>query len=411
MSDTEFPPTPSFVNRAVYEFVERRRVEFRALSRLAKLEQPGAVADAGFESIVREFDALNVAGVSLYRSPRFLLWLSSFRRVMLHGIASDFGDGSLTSHLHNLSRIVLGQAAKSGSSYSTRERLDREGYLNAPGSGAVLFAGRARGGKEAELSTSSGEIGAEVEGHRFQASLVDGRPAPEYGQTETEGWFRLPFIGQGVPFDRDPQLVCSSSTNKVLDSVGVDLVSRWQPRLDEAMGLIDSTKSTSWVPVETTLRTIVPVQALKESNVSYSIEPAIGAVMLSLPKNGGYLAEALVHESAHSLLNVFIDGTRLWTVDDRGRSYKSPWRTDPRPIRGIVHGIFAFDGVASFWKAVSEGETASKHQGLARERLRAVHEQLSAAIHEIRDSDELTPAGRELLDQMSTHTELFRKTD
>jgi hypothetical protein len=40
---------------------------------------------------------------------------------------------------------------------------------------------------------------------------------------------------------------------------------------------------------------------------------------------------------------------RLTESDDAGRYY-APWRDDPRPLSGLLQGVYAFFGIAEFWR-------------------------------------------------------------
>lgn len=55
-------------------------------------------------------------------------------------------------------------------------------------------------------------------------------------------------------------------------------------------------------------------------------------------------AGTLVHEFRHNLLYAIQEIDPL--VDERrSESYKSPWRSDRRPLAGLLHGAFVFDGI------------------------------------------------------------------
>ena len=51
----------------------------------------------------------------------------------------------------------------------------------------------------------------------------------------------------------------------------------------------------------------------------------------------------LVHEFQHSKLSAMLDLVPLTDPDDHGR-YFAPWRVDPRPLAGLLQGVYAFVG-------------------------------------------------------------------
>ncbi|MCW6004628.1 hypothetical protein K1W54_08530 [Micromonospora sp. CPCC 205371] len=83
---------------------------------------------------------------------------------------------------------------------------------------------------------------------------------------------------------------------------------------------------------------------------SASTWQAYGAVGLTLPHDHLAMAATLIHEVQHSKLNMLMTMLDLHDRTDVVQYY-SPWRADPRPLRGLLHGCYAFLGVAAFWSA------------------------------------------------------------
>lgn len=63
-------------------------------------------------------------------------------------------------------------------------------------------------------------------------------------------------------------------------------------------------------------------------------------------------AEAIIHENAHNLLNLFLEAQQIVLATDH-LSYYSPWTNSLRHDRGIVHGFFAFSTVLNFYGQLS----------------------------------------------------------
>jgi hypothetical protein len=81
--------------------------------------------------------------------------------------------------------------------------------------------------------------------------------------------------------------------------------------------------------------------------VASSSSSSFGAIIIATPESGAALAETLVHELQHSKLNAVLDLVRL--EEDPARLCYAPWRKDPRPLPGLLHGIYAFMSVTEFW--------------------------------------------------------------
>src|SRR6185312_14082905 len=77
-----------------------------------------------------------------------------------------------------------------------------------------------------------------------------------------------------------------------------------------------------------------------------------GSAIIARPSDAASLAEALVHEFHHIRLGGLLHLTRLHEEDPRERFY-TPWRDDPRPIGGVLQGVYAFFGVTAFWRVLA----------------------------------------------------------
>ncbi|WP_433207243.1 aKG-HExxH-type peptide beta-hydroxylase [Dactylosporangium sp. CS-047395] len=113
---------------------------------------------------------------------------------------------------------------------------------------------------------------------------------------------------------------------------------------------------------------------------------AFGSVVLTPPDGASGFAATLVHELRHGALNALLDLVPLIAADS-SRRYYSPWRRDPRPLHGILHGVYAFLGVLEYWRGVGE-RTGRTGFELAR-----TAAQLAAAIDTLERSGGLLPAG------------------
>ena len=61
------------------------------------------------------------------------------------------------------------------------------------------------------------------------------------------------------------------------------------------------------------------------------------------------LAVLLVHEVQHLKLSAVLDVCDLFDRDDT-RTLGVPWRDDPRPVEGVLHGVYAHLAVADVWR-------------------------------------------------------------
>ncbi|WP_433725388.1 aKG-HExxH-type peptide beta-hydroxylase [Actinoplanes sp. CA-051413] len=124
---------------------------------------------------------------------------------------------------------------------------------------------------------------------------------------------------------------------------------RWQQLLTDAWRrLVEQLRPDAEV-LATVLDCIVPVVPDPAARgISATSVDAFGAVAMSEPADATALAVGLLHETQHSLLNAVQYLFDLHHQPD-ALGY-SPWRDDPRPAAGILHGAYAYLTVTRFWR-------------------------------------------------------------
>ena len=101
-----------------------------------------------------------------------------------------------------------------------------------------------------------------------------------------------------------------------------------------------------------------------EIDVSYSDPDMPFSVFLSIPGPGVHaalrLAESLVHECMH--LHLTLIEAVLPLVDDVRASTFSPWMRRPRPLRGVLHGLYVFSAIDLFLRILEHGGSLGPHE-------------------------------------------------
>lgn len=134
----------------------------------------------------------------------------------------------------------------------------------------------------------------------------------------------------------------------------------WGKLLDEAWDLLTLSHPEFARELAAGLRMLGPIEPDADT-VGASASAAFGAVRLSANGSAPDVAEALVHEMQHSKLNAVLALVKL-TTDDAGH-YLAPWRDDPRPLVGMVHGVYAFTCGIEFWLRHEQtaGDAEARH--------------------------------------------------
>lgn len=131
-----------------------------------------------------------------------------------------------------------------------------------------------------------------------------------------------------------------------LDDEAVD---KWQKLFSETCQLLASHHAGWADEISTVYRSLSPLQTVDGKSQSVTFVEAFGACALTKPITAVSFAETLVHELQHNKFNAMIEFFPMISPDAEGL-YCAPWRPDPRPLDGLLHGIYAFFGVADFWR-------------------------------------------------------------
>jgi uncharacterized protein len=93
------------------------------------------------------------------------------------------------------------------------------------------------------------------------------------------------------------------------------------------------------------LRAVVPLHGSAVSDRSATSRMAFGAIALAPARQAGGLAALLLHEFQHVKLHALIEMHELFDQEST-RRMMVPWRGDPRPVEGVLHGTYAYLALA-----------------------------------------------------------------
>jgi hypothetical protein len=165
-------------------------------------------------------------------------------------------------------------------------------------------------------------------------------------------------------------------------------VERWRTFVDGAWRILVEQDRERAESVGAILDVLVPIPAAEAYRpLSASCDEAFAAVVASLPDDSEQLACTLVHETQHVRLGALLHLVRFVTEDIGWRRY-APWRDDPRPLPGLLQGIYAFIGIIGFWQG--------RHDPLARFEFALWRLQAHRALAAIDQDPALTEYGRQL---------------
>ena len=165
----------------------------------------------------------------------------------------------------------------------------------------------------------------------------------------------------------------------------------WQEMFDHAWALLGRNLPARTAELAAGLRTVVPLAAdTDDAARSGTTRDSFGALGLTRPQSEVEFAVTIVHEFQHSKLSGLLDLVPLIMAGGKERHF-APWRSDPRPTGGLIHGVYAFLGVADTWRAL-RAEPGLERQ--ATHEFAIVRQQVDAGLTSLENSAELTVAGR-----------------
>jgi HEXXH motif-containing protein len=126
-------------------------------------------------------------------------------------------------------------------------------------------------------------------------------------------------------------------------------VRAWEQTLQKAWKILVQHHIDHANAIRTGICSIVPLVAVRPNRgINATSRESFGSIAMSMASDPLTFAGALVHEFQHTKLNGVLDLVDLYRPSHV--RYYAPWREDPRPFGGLLHGAYAFLGVCDFWR-------------------------------------------------------------
>jgi HEXXH motif-containing protein len=317
-------------------------------------------------------------------------WLAHCLRRLRGSVRADT---PLENDLGHFGAIAAAAALRANTDFIIQVP-SRAGAVMLPTLGLAMIPGLAPG----ESVTVTKQVGmrATVQGGGGRIML------PANPESAAPGWLPSHHLAFGEAGQRlhvclddlDPFRDChGSATTGPLEP---DAILRWRALLDHAWSLLTQAHPEYARGIGAGLRSIVPLRTLRPGRGATATSPdSFGACVMSEPADAITLAVSLVHEFQHAKLGALMDLLPLYSADNGARHY-APWRDDPRPLGGLLHGTYAFLAVTDFWRVqrtiAPTREAPFAHFEFARWREQTLH-----ATGTLHASGKLTDLGTRLV--------------
>ncbi|MER5518782.1 HEXXH motif-containing putative peptide modification protein [Streptomyces sp. NPDC002763] len=347
--------------------------------------------------------------------PTVMAWALRLLRRLGNSPAGTVSTAPLWADLGQFQALAAAAALRAGVPCAVRVPAQR-GTVWLPGAGVA--------GPVSRRSWSEAEIRVDREGAVVQGELAR-FVLPRHLPDAAPGWRPLKAV---------PGLSSGTEPGPWLDTVspyrdferyprspgrsGDGRLDMWEVRLADAYALLDRESPTDAATLRTLVQAFVPTSFRTAEGglvASASSLDAFGAVTLSLPHDTTQTAAVLVHEASHQQLNALLALVSM--IQEFGGSGESkerrlhyaPWRSDPRPVLGLLHGVFAFAGVGRFWRAHRRQVTGAEADRADFE-FAVLREQLRDAVASLL-TDDLTEPGRMFVTEIAGMVEAWQEEE
>jgi HEXXH motif-containing protein len=348
---------------------------------------PASERDAIADALQRARDRSPEAFPRVVGAPLVGGWLAIVNRAMSRGLAdrADFG------HLAALAMVACAASGCPGEA----EVPVRDGVVALPGLGLATVAGAGT----ARIVTAGGRLVVHAGGRTLRV--------PVGSVAEEPTWQAVRYLsgdsaGHRIRLaldDVDPYRHGHHAPPAL--RLPVAELDRWRHLFADAWRLLAERLPARAAEIAAGLRALVPLVHDGRSARSATIRHAFGVFGLTRPESAAEFAVTLVHEFQHSKLSALLHLVPLSDPAD-DRRYFAPWRVDPRPLAGLLQGVYAFVGVADTWRALRNADGLGEY---AETQFAEARLQVHRGLMAVEDSGALTPTGERVAAQLRRVTD------
>ncbi|MFF1709025.1 HEXXH motif domain-containing protein [Streptomyces sp. NPDC058268] len=331
--------------------------------------------------------------------PHTGMWLSlALRRLR----GTSYEDAPLWVVTGHLSALAAAAGARAGLNFSMTVPV-RRGVVPLPTLGCAVVEA-SEPWSTAQVICGDGAL--RVLGARGEVAV------PADPQESGPGWHAVRRVALGskshakrlVLEELDPYRTFPRPSEPTLMTAAEE--ASWRKLLADAWGILLRDDAESADAMRPGLMSLAPVSARERFRpYSGTAGDAFGSVTASHPDDAAQLAATLVHEFQHTKLGGLMHLEALTRQapdqDQTGPEelFYAPWRDDPRPLGGLLQGIYAFAGVARFWRVHRHAADAA-YAPLAHFEFALWRTQVWSTLHLVAGHERLTPLGRSVIEAL-----------
>lgn len=291
-----------------------------------------------------------------------------------HLLFLNDNDNFIYYHLLDLNRWILGASMLSHIDFNAT-MLIRDNKIYIPILGLIFNNINGKQSEEVKLDFSNNTLNVgDILYNDIHKYINLANQGGVNTHLENEHIYIIPSLllsgGKVLLDNEDPFITsCWSLLYKNPDGTNYQLTTREvvlanYDKFSEACKIVSNVWPEMEFNIANTLRNIHIIESpYDDKHVSCTAANFFGSILVSFG-NEYLLAEAIVHEYSHNVLNMVIANGEMFNGNvPEEEIYYSPWRNDPRHISGLLHAVFVFNNVCKlFDKIMNESNNEFIHE-------------------------------------------------
>jgi HEXXH motif-containing protein len=322
----------------------------------------------------------------ILRYPSFSVWLDTAWQLVNRKAHILFPEMHIKFHLESFPKFLLAMAKYDNiENFECFLYTDHAGIIAIPGTGIYLQHPQYIAFQRLRFVTTT------------NASFniyTDGNQNLEMIQNE------IPHLNNGIElnaFDSDLRLGGRYDLN--FEELTPTSTIKWLSSLEEAWFWIDSCSTLLASEILMGVQSLVPVHSHAiDVHRSQTFREIPGLLILSWMSDTSVIVEALVHEYHHHKLNALLNLDPIIVEGSPEEIYYSPWRDDPRPLSGILQGIYVFQAVLEFWHKILKTDIPVLQEKRLQQKVYSAKKQLLTALKVLTTNAKFSLIGQALIE-------------
>lgn len=319
--------------------------------------------------------------------PSFSCWLYTAWELANRKAHILFPEMQIKFHLEDFKKFILAMAKyDNAENFECCLYTDNYGRIPIPGMGVYLQHPQKKAFQKLRIVTSN-------KGWKISSDHEENIAMIQY---------EIPHLKNAIELNScDYDLHLGGSYNLEFETLMTTSTIKWLSTLEEAWYWIEECSTLLASEILMGIKSLVPVYShAHDVHISETFRAIPGVVILSWMSNTSVIVEALVHEYHHHKLNALLNLDPIIAEGTFEEIYYSPWRNDPRPLDGILQGIYVFQAVLDFWDKFLQADIPVLQENRLKKRVYKLKKQLETALKTLKNNASFSSIGEALIESV-----------